>query len=133
MCLGWAANTSTTGSSSHSGAASIAAASSSRSVRKHAAGQVDSDSEDDFDRECAQLINSELLSEWKQELRAYLKDPALTVTKDCDTIEWWPVCPFVCPLLVHSLTYHAEIQLPVSDSRSNGPQCPSHPCVLGCC
>lgn len=74
MCLGWAANTSATGSSSHSGAASIAAASSSWSVRKHAAGQVDSNSEDDFDHECAQLINSELSSEWKQELHAYLED-----------------------------------------------------------
>ncbi|KAI1795273.1 ribonuclease H-like domain-containing protein, partial [Ganoderma leucocontextum] len=68
-----------------------------------------SDSEDDFDRERAQLIDSEPSSGWKQELRAYLEDPALTVTKDCDTIEWWSVSHDIDPLLVRLLTYCVEI------------------------
>ena len=121
MRLGRAANVSAAGLSAHPGAASDAAVSSSRSVRKGAAGQADSDSEDDFDRERAQLINSEPSGTWKQELRAYLEDPALTVTKDCDTIEWWSVCLPIDLLLVYSLTYCAEIQLSLSDSHSHGP------------
>ncbi|KAI1782028.1 hypothetical protein LXA43DRAFT_907023 [Ganoderma leucocontextum] len=51
----------------------------------------DSDSDDDFDRERTRFINSDPTNGWKQELRAYLDDPALDVKKDCDTVEWWSV------------------------------------------
>ena len=68
-----------------------AGASSPGRTRTDPADGTTSDSEDEFDRERAQLFNSESSSGWKQELRAYLEDPALTIKKDCDTVEWWSV------------------------------------------
>lgn len=127
MRLGRLANASAMGSES------AAAASASRSVRKGAAGQADSDSEDDFDRERAQLANSEPSNGWKQELRAYLEDPALTVTKDCDTVEWWSVSYVIDALLIYLLTCGAEVQLSLPHSCSHGPRYPSHSCVVSRC
>ena len=59
--------------------AAAAGASSPGHTHTDPADSTTSDSEDKFDHERAQLFNSESSSGWKQELRAYLEDPALTV------------------------------------------------------
>nr|VWO96606.1 C2H2-type domain-containing protein [Ganoderma boninense] len=95
--LGQQTNTSASGSS---GGGNNTSASGGRRTRSGPAGGMSSDSEeDDFDRERAQLVNSESSSGWKQELRAYLEDPALTVKKDCDTVEWWSKFSYLYPTL----------------------------------
>lgn len=49
------------------------------------------DDEDDFDRARKQHFASDSTGGWKAELNRYLQDPAIDVTKDEDTVQWWEV------------------------------------------
>jgi hypothetical protein len=46
----------------------------------------------EFDRHRLTLVSEEQEEGWQAEIRRYLKDLPVNVTKDTDVVAWWQVC-----------------------------------------